>query len=87
MIRIKGEAKKKRTATPSAKKAERASVGVPVIPVSAVDAAIAEEVGGSLLIRGVSDDLLKRLERARAERGLRSRNAAVLEILAEGAPK
>jgi hypothetical protein len=68
---------KKRTASPSVKKAEQSPPEVDGLT----------EVGGSLLVRGVSDDLLKRLERARAERGLRSRNAAVLEILAEGAPK
>lgn len=83
--RPKAEVRKKRTAAPSAK-SSAAGGGVPPKPPAEVASSPAPG-GGSLLIRGVSDDLLRRLEVARAERGLRSRNDAVLAILSEGAPK
>ncbi len=76
---------KTRTASPSAKAAPGGPRVPPKPPV--VVAASPAPGGGSLLVRGVSDGLLARLEVARSKRGLRSRNDAVLAILDEGAPK
>ncbi|MEI7652570.1 MAG: hypothetical protein WCJ96_11250 [Verrucomicrobiota bacterium] len=80
--RPKRVAQKTRTASPSPKSGASGGKGPPVAVASS-----AGPGGGSLLIRGVSDGLLKRLELARAKQGLRSRNDAVLAILDEGAPK
>lgn len=56
-------------------------------PKPPIVAASPDRGNGSMVIRGISDALLNRLERARAQRGLRSRNDVVLAILNEGTPK
>jgi hypothetical protein len=79
---------KTRTAPPSPKAAAGGSGPPKRPPGSEVVAGGPEKSKGfALLVRDIPDPLRGRLERTRAKRGLRSVNAAVLELLDEGAEK
>lgn len=91
MIRVRGDvatkerpkvARKTRTATPSAK-----GSGPPMKPPVEVAGSAPKGEGSVLLVRGLPDDMKKRLEAERARRGLRSMNDVAVAVLDKGVPK